>query len=119
MAGATFAGEEECPRPPSPDSDFLSASSEKAAGGYIAPRCGSAFQQLPLIFMDALDLAIEDGVGVNGLARCGLEPGGKAGFRITLCIPEAVAKSFIVGERLQLAFKWLRSVTQLSPGSPG
>ena len=60
-------------------------------------------EQLSFVFVDALDLAIENGIRVDNLARRGFEPIGKMRFGVALGLAERVAESFVVGERLELA----------------
>src|SRR5438552_8560936 len=55
-------------------------------------------EQLPLVFVDTFDLAIKDGVRVDRLAGGRFEPIGKLRFGLTLSLPEAVAKTFVVGK---------------------
>src|SRR5262245_14335172 len=60
-------------------------------------------QQLPLVFMDALDLAIEDAIGVYRLAGCPLEPVGKLRLSLAFGLTEIVAQSLVTRQRLQFA----------------
>ena len=67
-----LAGEEECTR-----FYFRVGMLSQPVIDYDDPEC---IQQLPLVFVDALDLAVEDGVRVNALARRRLQPIGKLRF---------------------------------------
>ena len=63
----------------------------------------SALSKLPLVFVDAFDLAIKDGVRIHDSARRGLEPVGKAGLGVALGLAEVITKAPVVGQRLELA----------------
>src|SRR5262249_15183412 len=52
--------------------------------------------------MDALDLAIEDAIGVYRLAGCPLEPVGKLRLGFALSLEKGVAQRLVVGQRFQL-----------------
>ena len=51
-------------------------------------------EQLALVFVDPLDLAVEDGIGVDGHARGRLQPGGESGLGGALGPAEAVAEGW-------------------------
>ena len=53
--------------------------------------------------MDALDLAIEDGVRIHDLAGRRLEPVGKLQLGLALGLAERVAKASVVGQRFEFA----------------
>ena len=59
-------------------------------------------EQLPLVLVDAFDLAVEDRVGIDDLAAGRLEPVLKLLLRQPLGLGEFVAKAGVVGERLEL-----------------
>ncbi len=58
-------------------------------------------QQLPLVLVNALDLAVEDAVGVGGFAGGGAHPVEEAQLRGAFGFPESRAELRIVGQRLQ------------------
>ena len=60
-------------------------------------------EKLPLVFVDALDLAIKDGVRIHGLPGGGFEPLGELSFGLALGLAEVVAKAPVVGQRFELA----------------
>src|SRR5258708_25293148 len=60
-------------------------------------------EQLPLVFVDALDLAIENCVRVHLLSGLRFEPVGKSGLSLASGLAEVGAKAFVLGKRLQLA----------------
>ena len=60
-------------------------------------------EQLPLVFVDALDLTIEDRVRIDRLAGCRFEPLGKLRFRLPLRFEDRVAKPLVIGQFLELA----------------
>ena len=55
-------------------------------------------EQLSLVFMDALDLAVKDCVGVDRLARSRFQPFGKIYLRLALGLVECLAKALVVGK---------------------
>ena len=59
-------------------------------------------EKLPLVFVDALDLTVENGVRVDALAGRRSQPIGEARLGLTRGIAKHVAKSFVVGKRLEL-----------------
>ena len=71
-------------------------------------------EQLPLVFVDALDLAIEDGVRVHRLTGGRLEPVGKLRLGFALGLAEGVAKALSSASGSSLR-SWPRSVIQPSP----
>src|SRR5947209_535578 len=60
-------------------------------------------QQLPLVFVNALDLRIEDRVGVNRYAGCRFEPVCELRFGLALCLAESETKVSVAGKRLEPA----------------
>src|SRR5262249_47813944 len=58
-------------------------------------------EELSLVLMDALHLAVEDGVGVHDLARRSLEPVGEQGLGLSLGLAELQPEALVLGERLQ------------------
>src|SRR5260370_22446374 len=60
-------------------------------------------QQLPFVFVDALDLAIKNCVRIYPFSSLRFEPVGKPGFRLASSLAEVVTKAFVLGKRLQLA----------------
>ncbi len=60
-------------------------------------------EQLPLVFVDAFDLAIENGVRVDDLAGRRFEPVGEMRLGVAFGLAELVAKSFVIGKRFELA----------------
>ena len=78
IGGRRFAGEEECPRRhlelgilPQPVVEHDDA---------------QRIQQLPLVFVNALDLAVEDGVRVHRLPDGRLEPIGELQLGLPFCL---------------------------------
>ena len=69
-------------------------------------------QQLSLIFVDTLDLTIEDRVGVNGLTRRCLKPVGKLQLGRAFGVAEGLSKSSVIGEWLDFAQLAGRSIVQ-------
>src|SRR4029077_18522863 len=59
-------------------------------------------EQLPLVFVDAFDLAIEYGVRIDGLPGCRFEPLGKLRFRLALRLENRLAKALVTGQLLEL-----------------
>ena len=59
-------------------------------------------QQLALVFMDALHLAVEDRVGIDGLAGGGLQPVGEADLGLALGLADAGLEVAVVGQRRQV-----------------
>ena len=59
-------------------------------------------QQLPLVFVDALDLAVEDRVGIDAHAGRRLEPFAQTRLGLALGVADGVAKAGVVGERREL-----------------
>ena len=51
-------------------------------------------EQLALVFVDALDLAVKDYVGINGLARGRFQPIGELYIRLAFGVVERVAEGF-------------------------
>src|SRR5258705_4017868 len=60
-------------------------------------------EQLPLVFVDALDLAIKDCVRIYRFSGLRFEPVGKSDLRLASGFAKTVAKHFVFGEWLQLA----------------
>ena len=56
-------------------------------------------EQLPLVLVNPLDLAVEDGIRAYLLAGRRLEPGSEARLGLALGLPEGVAKTSIAGKR--------------------
>ena len=69
-------------------------------------------QQLPLVFVNALDLAVEDRIGIHDLARRRLEPVGEAHLGFALCGQERLPKA------RNLAANGLRSRELVQVGDP-
>ena len=59
-------------------------------------------QQLPLVFVDALDLAIEDAVRVYRFAGRPLEPIGKLRLGLAFGLEKGVTKRLVVGQWFEL-----------------
>src|SRR5262249_36048245 len=59
-------------------------------------------EELPLVFVDALNLAIEDAIRVHRLAGCPLEPIGKLRLGLAFGLTEIVTQSLVTSQRLQL-----------------
>ena len=53
--------------------------------------------------MDTLDLAIKDGVRIDGLPGGGFEPLGELSFGLAFGLAEVAAKAPVVGQRFELA----------------
>ena len=64
--------------------------------------------------MDALHLAIEDAVGINGFARVALKPIGELHFGFALGLEKCLTKRSSSASGLSLR-SWLRSVIHSSP----
>ena len=58
-------------------------------------------EQLPLVFVNAFDLAVDDGIGVDGLAGGALKPVGKTHLGVARGLAKNGAKSGILGMRLE------------------
>src|SRR5262249_48303398 len=55
-------------------------------------------QQLPLVFMDSLDLRVEDCLGVDDLACRSFQPISEAGFRLLFRCKEGGTEATILGK---------------------
>ena len=71
-------------------------------------------EKLPFVFMDALDLAIEDGVRIHGLPGGGFEPLGELSLASRLALRKSLRKPLSSANGLSL-LNWVRSVIQPSP----
>ena len=59
-------------------------------------------QELPLVFVDALDLRVEDRLGVDHLSGGGLEPAGEPHLGLALGLANRGAERLVSGQRLEL-----------------
>jgi hypothetical protein len=60
-------------------------------------------EKLALVLVDALDLAVEDRIGIDDLSGRRLEPLGKRNLGLALRVAELLAKTRVTGQRYQLA----------------
>ena len=60
-------------------------------------------EQLSLVFVDAFDLAVENGVRIDALARGGFEPVRKFHLRFALGRAKGLLKVDVVGQGFELA----------------
>src|SRR5262249_22873292 len=62
------------------------------------PQC---IEQLSLVLVDALDLAVEDGVRIDRQTRCGLEPIRKLHFGLMFGLAIRITEALVVIKRLE------------------
>jgi len=90
-----FAGKEECPGRNVQIGIFSEAVVENDDTQSI--------EQLPLVFVDSLDLAVENGVWIDSLAQGRSEPVGKLGLGVMLRFEKRASKGAIAFERPEFA----------------
>ena len=94
VSGRGFAGEEE--------------NSRRRIHTWIFPQPvvkhhdAKRIEQLPLVFVDALDLAVENAVGVYRLAGGAVKPVDELGFGFACRLEEGLMKTAIIGLGFQL-----------------
>ena len=59
-------------------------------------------QELPLVLVDALDVRVEDRLGIDHLSRSGLEPAGEPHLGLALGSANGAAERLVFGQRLEL-----------------
>src|SRR5262249_51806412 len=58
-------------------------------------------EKLPLVFMDPLDLGVENRFGINGLPGRRFQPTGETCLRVTFGLPDGRAKVVVTGQSLK------------------